>query len=204
MAQPNSPDPRILAALQRLRDGDQEGGAQLALLLYDELRRMARGMLGRDRNARSLQPTALVHEAWIRLACRETRDDFEGRGEFLRYAARVMHNVLVDEARRRQAKRRASPGRVDLDRVTVVLSPTGPDPVDLLDLEDALERLRQRDAELVSIVEMRYFAGMTLEETAEAIGKTVRQIRRSWDFARAWLLRELRKGSTSTSPEADG
>jgi RNA polymerase sigma factor (TIGR02999 family) len=161
--------------------------AALAPLVYDELRRLAAGYLRRERPGQTLQPTALVHEAYLRLA--GVGSPWTDRRHFIAIAARSMRQILVERARARGAKKRWA----ELDRVTLsdsLVSAT--DPHDMLPaLDEALSRLEEIDPEQARIVELRFFAGLTVEEAADALGLSPATLKRRWSLARAWLFREL-------------
>jgi RNA polymerase sigma factor (TIGR02999 family) len=172
---------------------DARGGDTLALeklvpLVYSELRRLAARYMRRERPGQSLQATALVHEAYLRLL----KDDdlsIQNRAHFLGIAARSMRQILVEHARARDAaKRGGERRRITLDEAVAAGEPLD---VDLLALDEALERLAQRDAQQSRIVELRFFGGLTNEETAEALGISPATVKRAWAVARAWLFREL-------------
>ncbi|HTI42031.1 MAG TPA: ECF-type sigma factor [Vicinamibacterales bacterium] len=157
-------------------------------LVYDELRRIAAGYMRRERPGQTLQATALVNEAFVRLAA-EKRRPFANRTHFVAIAALSMRQILVQRARaRRAAKRGGEPKRVTLDDA-LMLSAT-PN-VDILALDEALTRLATFDPELAHIVELRYFGGLTIEETAEAVGSSPATVKRQWAMARAWLKRAI-------------
>ena len=172
-------------------------------LVYDELRRIAAGYISRERPGQTLQATALVNEAFLRLAAERPRE-FANRTHFLAIAALSMRQILVQRARaRRAAKRGGAPLRVTLDDQNVAgvdagagagFRPTGPDDIDILALDEALTRLAQLDPEQARIVEMRYFGGLTLEETAEAAGVSLATVKRQFAMARAWLKRAMEGG----------
>ncbi|WP_396627160.1 sigma-70 family RNA polymerase sigma factor [Luteitalea sp.] len=169
--------------------GDEAAAAALVPLVYDELRRVASAALRRERADHTLQPTALVHEAFLRLAG-ATEVPWRDRGHFVAIAARVMRQVLVDHARGRGAlKRGHALVRIPLEGVDVAQMP-GSD-VDLVVLDQALERLAALDERQARIVELRFFGGLTVEETAALIGASARTVKRDWQMARAWLKREL-------------
>lgn len=163
---------------------DERQPAELMPLVYDELRRLAARYLQRERAGQTIQATALVNEAYLRLAAERPRE-FANRTHFLAIAALSMRQILVQRARaRRAAKRGALPQRVTLDER--MLS-TGHDQIDLVALDDALTRLAALDAEQARVVELRYFGGLTIEETAEAMGTSPATVKRQWTMARAWL-----------------
>ena len=174
--------------LRRMVDGDPAAAAELLPIVYRELHVVAERLMAGERRAHTLQPTALIHEAWLRLMGGADLE-FEDRGHFLRIAAREMRRVLVDHARgRNAAKRGAGRGRAPL---SAALAWWDQDPTDVLALDEALDRLGARDEQLARIVELRFFAGLTNDETGAALGLTERQVRLGWASARGWLRREL-------------
>jgi RNA polymerase sigma factor (TIGR02999 family) len=159
-------------------------------LVYDELRRLAAGYISRERPGQTLQATALVNEAFVRMAAERTRR-FENRTHFLAIAALSMRQILVQRARARNAaKRGGAPRRVTLDEGQLAGQHPAAD-VDLEALDEALDRLAAIDPEQARIVELRYFGGLTVEETAEAVGVSPATVKRQWAMARAWLKRAL-------------
>src|SRR4051812_1138173 len=163
----------------------------LAPLVYDELRRIAAGYMRRERPGQTLQPTALVHEAYMRLARAGT--PWHDQKHFVGIAARSMRQILVERARARGAQKRwAGLNRVSLSDSLAIAA----DPETILPaLDDALTRLESIDPEQSRIVELRFFAGLSIEETADAIGVSPATLKRRWSLARAWLFRELAGGS---------
>jgi RNA polymerase sigma factor (TIGR02999 family) len=170
-------------------------------LVYDELRRIAARYVGRERPGHTLQATGLVHEAFVRLAAERTRE-FQNRTHFLAIAALSMRQILVQRARaKRAAKRDAGGHQVTLDDVSASpaavrpefarADPDRPGDVDVLALDQALTRLADFDPEQARIVELRYFGGLTVEETAEAVGVSPATVKRQWAMARAWLKQSL-------------
>ncbi|HET6883973.1 MAG TPA: ECF-type sigma factor [Pirellulales bacterium] len=164
---------------------------QLVPLVYDELRRVAGRYLRRESPGNTLQPTALVHEAFLKLA-EQQRVDWQGRTHVLAIGAKAMRRILVDHAKR---KRRTRHGggfkRIELDE-TAALSPQRDE--DLLAVDEALEKLATIDARQATIVELRFFGGMTVAEVAESLGVSKRTVESEWTMVRAWLRRELEKG----------
>ena len=159
-------------------------------LVYDELRRVAARYIGRERPGQTLQATALVNEAFVRLVSEKARG-FQNRSHFVAIAALSMRQILVQRARaRRAAKRGGAPQRVTLDDA---LLPDGGQPFDVIVLDEALTRLAQLDATQARVVELRYFGGLTIEETAEALHSSPATVKREWAMARAWLKQELDK-----------
>jgi RNA polymerase sigma factor (TIGR02999 family) len=161
--------------------------------MYDELRRVARYHLKQQRPNHTLQTTALVHEAYLRLA-RDKSLAIEDGAHFLGIAAQLMRWILVDyERRRRTSKRGAGAARLNLEDTLASAAASGPQ-VDLLSLDAALDKLAKLDSQQSRIVELRYFAGLSIEDTAEFLGISAATVKRSWSSARVWLLREMNRG----------
>lgn len=178
----------VTEMLERARGGHAEVLEQLVPLVYDELRRVARRYVQRERPGHSLQATALVHEAYLRLFKDEDLS-FQNRAHFLGIAARSMRQILIEHARARDAgKRGGERRRITLDEQVASAQPID---VDLVALDEALERLAAQDPQHARIVELRFFGGLTNEETAEVLGISPATVKRAWTVARAWLLREL-------------
>lgn len=189
-----APETVTARLLRRVDEGDAAAAGDLLPLLYGELREIAARLMRGERKGHTLQTTALIHEAWIRLTGDGERS-FENRRHFVRLAARAMRRVLVDHARARNAAKRGGGEAPEaFDDFASAIAPAFPEPTDLLALEEALTKLGEKDEELLRIVELRYFAGLTLAETAEALGSTERKVQLAWTFARGWLRRELSKG----------
>jgi RNA polymerase sigma-70 factor, ECF subfamily len=186
-------DPDITGLLLAWNGGDPEALNRLLPAVYAELRRLARRELQRERANHSLEPTALIHELYLGLID-QRRTKWESRAHFFAIAAQLMRRILVDHARARNAlKRGGGAGVVQIDAADDAADDTpGPSHVDLLELDQALERLSARSPEQGRIVEMRFFAGLTVEETAHVLGRSPRTVKREWRLARAWLFRELR------------
>ncbi|GJM23313.1 MAG: extracytoplasmic sigma factor ECF [Planctomycetota bacterium] len=181
---PNTPDATEL--LRRVSAGEQDAEAPLLAALYDELRRLARQHMNAQSAAHTLQPTALVHEAWMRI---NKGGGWNGREHFLCFASRAMRSVLVDHARSRlAAKRGGDRERVPLDAAVESYESNG---LDLLALEEALERLAQEEPDLVRIIELRFFGGLSMEETRRAAGCSLSTAERRWQLARIWLRTAL-------------
>ena len=178
--------------LLRVAEGHAAAGDELYGLVYDELHRLAQKLIVGERPGHTLQATALVNEAWLRLSGGSPAP-VENRRHFIRLAARAMRRVLVDHARAHAAGKRG--GGRHPEPLTGALAFYEERQVDLLALDEVLVKLGDEDPELLRIVELRYFAGLTLEETAASIGKTVRQVHLAWTFARGWLRRELERGT---------
>ncbi len=187
--------PRVQQLLERLGTGDDSALNELVEALYDELHRIAARRLRGERTGHTLQTTALVHEAYLKLVGERPRQ-FSDEVHFLAVAARVMRQVLVDYARARSTKKRAAGADLAGQRVAwtahvEVLGNAGLEQVELLALDSALEALAREDQSLAQLIEMRYFGGMTAEETAEALGRSVHIVRHDLRLAQAWLRRNL-------------
>ncbi|MCH9652002.1 MAG: sigma-70 family RNA polymerase sigma factor [Deltaproteobacteria bacterium] len=178
----------ITRILELLSDGEEGAFERLVPLVYDDLRRIARGHLRRGPSGRTLGATGVVHEAYLKLAG-QAGAGWQNRSHFFAVAARAMRQVIIAYARRGSAAKRGGkevPVTLDEERIAVEQQADS-----LLDLERALERLAERDERLVRTVECRYFAGLSEEETAEALGTSLRTVQRDWARARAWLREEL-------------
>ncbi|MEM8932392.1 MAG: sigma-70 family RNA polymerase sigma factor [Acidobacteriota bacterium] len=173
-------------------DGDGEALDRLVPRVYTELRRLAERSLRRERRDHTFQATDLVNEAYLRLV-RQDRIQWRNRAQFLGIAAELMRRVLVDHARKRQAAKRDGGIRMTLDE-GLAGSGSASREVRLVALDEALSRLAALDPRQARIVELRYFAGLTVEETAEVVGVSSRTVKREWQVARAWLKRELSRG----------
>jgi RNA polymerase sigma factor (TIGR02999 family) len=180
---------RILSAIEH---GDSKASEELLPLVYDELRKLAAQRLARERPGQTLQATALVHEAYLRLVGDQESRGWDSRGHFFAAAAEAMRRILVEVARRKRAEKRG--GRRDrrsLEEVEIA-APAGR--VDVLALDEALGRLAARDAEAAELVKLRYFAGMTMAEAAAALGLPERTVGRLWTYARSFLANEMGPG----------
>ena len=189
----------VTRLLQRWSHGDASALEELWPLVYDDVRRLARRQMARERGDHTLQGTALVNEAFIRLSGQRVFN-WQNREQFLSFTAQVMRRVLVDHARQRAAQRRGDAAkRLSLDDTRAALEVDAAqaldafddDRVDLLAIDAALTRLQLIDAPQSRIVELRYFGGLTLEETASVAGISLASVKREWAMARAWLRREL-------------
>lgn len=182
------PNPGVTQLLAQWRDGDEAACGELIALLYKELRSLAGSYLQAEREGHTLRPTALVHELYLKLAGSAPLD-LKDRSHFLAISARQMRRLLVDYARQSGAQKRGGI-RVDLD---FDLGHSGISGAgwDASDLNDALDRLEQVDQRAVRVIELRFFAGLTDEETAAALSISRATVRRDWDYARAWLFAEL-------------
>jgi len=177
---------RILSAIEQ---GDRQAAEQLLPLVYDELRRLAAQKLAKEKPGQTLQATALVHEVYLRLIGDAQRDDWEGRGHFFAAAAEAMRRILIDRARRKATtKRGAGLRQIDIEQV-----PAADDgrEAELLALDDALTELERHDSQAARLVKLRYFAGLSHQEAAQALGVSRRAADRLWALARAWLYQRL-------------
>jgi RNA polymerase sigma factor (TIGR02999 family) len=181
---------RILADIER---GDRHAAGQLLPLVYDELRKLAAARLAREAPGQSLQATALVHEAYLRLVGSDPNTPFEGRGHFFAAAADTMRRILVEQARRKRRRRHGGGLRKQpLERnEPAVAAPV--DAVDLLALDEALARLEAASPRRGELVKLRYFAGLTLPEIAVMFGTSQSTAEADWTYAKAWLKREMEK-----------
>ncbi|MEM7247185.1 MAG: ECF-type sigma factor [Acidobacteriota bacterium] len=184
----DSPRPRGEATilLDRASQGDEKARNELLSILHDELKRRARFILRGQRG--SLQPTLLINEAYIRLFGEGPKPNFEDSGHFLSVCAQAMRHVLLDHVRRKGRKKRQAP---DHDPFEDLARQYEERAIDLLSVDRALDALAREKPELVTLVEMKFFAGATMEEIAEATGRAKRSVERDWTLARSWLRREL-------------
>jgi RNA polymerase sigma factor (TIGR02999 family) len=184
---------QILAAAQA---GDPQAAADLLPVVYDELRALAAARLAAESPGQSLDATALVHEAYLRLVGSESAPRWHGRGHFVAAAAEAMRRILIDRARHRRTLK-AGGGRPHADAAEI--DPPAPEPVvDLLALDEALEKLERVDRRKSEVVKLRFFLGLTNEEAAEALGVSPTTTDKDWAYARAWLRVELDDGTTDT------
>ena len=184
---PQSPQ-NVTQLLREGSKGNKEALDQLLPIVYDELRLQAARYLRREKAGHTLQTTALIHEAYIRLID-QRNVDWQNRAQFFGIAAQLMRRILVDHARtRKRAKRGGSNVRVSLDKAMVVAK--DPD-LDLVELDQALDRLAEIDPQQSRIVELRFFSGLSVEETAEVLRISPATVKRDWSMAKAWLHREI-------------
>jgi RNA polymerase sigma factor (TIGR02999 family) len=184
---------RILAAVEQ---GDPHAAGELLPLVYDELRQLAARKLAQEAPGQTLQATALVHEAYLRLVEGERRGSsplrWDSRGHFFAAAAEAMRRILVDSARRRGADKRG--GRMERVDLPEVAGPSTDEPIDLVVLDEALSKLEALHPQKAQVVKLRFFAGCSLEETARMLGISRATAQRHWSFARAWLFGQLHQG----------
>jgi len=181
----------VTQLLNAIRQGNPQASAELLPLVYEELRKLAAARMASEQPGQTLQPTALVHEAWLRLAGSGKGQAWENRGHFFAAAAEAMRRILIERARAKARLRRGGEReRVLLEHVTLATS--DPDET-VLAIHSALERLEALDNLKAQIVKLRYFAGLSHEEIATALGLAVPTVRRHWAFARSWLYAELKR-----------
>ncbi len=205
-AMPTSPDVTVL--LQRWQAGQPDAEEPLWRALWDELHRIARAHMGHQPSTHTLQPTALVSEAWLRLAPAGDQG-FVDREHFLAFASRVMRSVLIDHARRRQAAKRGGDRpdrrREDLDGLRVTWVGLDDDrALDILALDEALQALQTEDAELVRVVELQFFGGLSMKESALVLGVSLSTAERRWRVARMWLRERLGNDGDDVEGGGDG
>ncbi len=185
---PHVPDPSVTALLSQLSAGNRDAEARLVPQVYTELRRLAAGYMRRERADHTLQPTALVHEAYAQMVD-HPHQHWQNRAHFLATAAQVMRHILVDHARAKRAEKRGGvQQQVTLDEA---LLPTADRTVDILSIHQALERLTEVDARQGKVVELHFFGGLTFDEIALVLGISERTAKREWSMARGWLRTEL-------------
>ncbi|MDX2148838.1 MAG: sigma-70 family RNA polymerase sigma factor [Planctomycetota bacterium] len=186
------PSPReVTLLLDRLGQGDQKAASELLPIVYEELRKLARSRMEKEPSGQTLQPTALVHEAFLRLVGNEDQRKWDNRGHFFAAAARSMRRILVERARHRgRIKHGGGRARVDLGDAAAVVNPEG---TDLVALDEVLDALEKQDPRKAEVVMLRYFGGLSIEETANAMGLSPATVKNEWMFARAWLHREMEK-----------
>jgi len=179
---------RILEAIDQ---GDPQATEELLPLVYEELRKLAAARMANESPTHTLQPTALVHEAWLRLVGNDANPQFANRAHFFAAAAEAMRRILIERARRKSAQKRGQAvKRVDLDKIDVA---TEADTDTLLLVNESLEKLEKEDAKAAELVKLRFFGGLTLEEAGQVLGFSERTAKRYWAFARAWLFDEMQR-----------
>jgi RNA polymerase sigma factor (TIGR02999 family) len=178
----------VTQILNDIRDGNQQGAEHLLSLVYSELKRIAAQKMAGEAPGNTLQPTALVHEAWMKLVG-DGDAPFENRAHFFSAAAEAMRRILVDSARRKNAIRRGSgAAREELEEAHLVQNVV---PDELLAVDEALDLLAKEDPVAANLVKLRYFVGMTMDEAATTMGMPLRNAERTWTYARAWLKRQV-------------
>ena len=186
----------VTRILEDINEGDAGAAEQLLPLVYGELRKLAAAKMSHESPGQTLQPTALVHEAYLRLVNVKGAQHWNSRGHFFMAAAEAMRRILIDHARRKQSQRRGGGlARDPLESVEIA----APEPaVDLVAVNDALTRFEAIDKPKADLVKLRYFAGLTIPEAAEALGISTTTADRYWAYARAWLHAELKRGEQSS------
>jgi len=185
--------PDVTVMLQRMEQGDPQAADELLPLVYDELRKLASAKMAREPAGQTLQPTALVHEAWLRLGG-DQQPSWQNRAHFFASAAEAMRRILIERARRRRAVRHGGGlERVDVDDPALGIAAPAAADDELLAVHETLDRLAAHDARKAELVKLRYFAGLTVEQAAEVLGIAVPTAKRDWTYARAWLFDEINR-----------
>ncbi len=192
---PAPPDPAFTVLIRRAREGDSQAAGELLPLVYEQLRRAAQLAMNGERAGHTLQATALVHDAYVRLLG-ESPAGFEDRAHFYHAAGRAMRQLLVEHARARAAQKRGgdgvrAAGKLPLDVADLACEA---EPAEILALDEGIARLEAEDPEAAAVVRLRFFAGLTIDQTASALGLSPRQVDRMWSFARAVLFQHARQG----------
>ena len=183
----------ITLVLEKIEQGDAQAADQLLPLVYGELRKLAAAKMARESANQTLQPTALVHEAWLRLGG-SAQPDWQNRAHFFAAAAEAMRRILIDRARRRQAVRHGGElVRTTADALEFQPAVSTADDAELLDVHEALDALARLDARKAELVKQCYFVGLTLKEAAMVLGISEPTARRDWSYARAWLFNEIKQ-----------
>ena len=180
----------ITRLLDQWRNGEAEAFDRVFPLVYDEMRRIARRQMAREARHHTLEPTALVHEAYLKLVD-QRQANFESRAHFLAIASQMIRRILVDHVRARNAEKRDVALTISLQGIGEPTATSTTEPVDLLHLDNALNALDRKHPGKARLVELRYFGGLTIEETAEVLGLSTATVKRDWVTAKAWLLRAL-------------
>ena len=182
----------VTRILDRAQQGDPKAAAELLPLVYEELRKLAAHKMANEPPGQTLQPTALVHEAWLRLVGHDAQAQFANRAHFFAAAAEAMRRILVERARRKLAQRRgAGADHIDVNQLEVTASASDDQ---LLALNEALDRFTRQEPQKAELVKLRYFVGLKIEEAAEVLGVSEATAKRWWVYARAWLFEEIRSG----------
>lgn len=182
--------PEVTRLLEAVSGGDRKAAAELLPVVYEELRKLARVRMNSERPEHTLDPTALVHEAYMRLVGGRDRPNWDGRGHFFASAAEAMRRILVERARARAAQKRGGDRqREELGDEPAL--PAGGEFKDVIGVDELLKKLEQKDARKAQIVTLRFFGGLSNEETAMALGLSLTTVKNEWAFTRAWLHREL-------------
>ncbi len=196
---PASSDNVVTRLLNAVGQGDEAAREELWLMLNDELHRVAQRQMAGQAPGHTLQTTALVNEAFMRLMGGNGRNDFVNRKEFFAAAAKAMYRILIDSARSRNRQKRGGGARIE--RLYDEPAVFDHDPAEMLAIDEVLQRLKRHDPRKAEVVKLRFSAGLTIDETAHAMDLSPRTVDSEWSFAKAWLHRELSKGDTSTGQE---
>jgi RNA polymerase sigma factor (TIGR02999 family) len=188
---------KVTQILREIRGGNQHGAEQLLSLVYTELKRIAAQKMAGEAPGNTLQPTALVHEAWMRMVG-DGGAQFENRAHFFSAAAEAMRRILVDSARRKKAARRGAGATHEALQDALLAQPL-PDE-ELLAVDEALELLAKEDPAAANLVKLRYFVGMNMDETSATMGVSLRSAERTWTYARAWLRRQIGARGSPAGP----
>jgi RNA polymerase sigma factor (TIGR02999 family) len=183
----------VTRILSQIEHGDSSAAEQLLPLVYDELRKLAAANFAHEKPGQTLQPTALVHEAYLRLVDAEQGRRWNSRAHFFAAAAEAMRRILVEQARRKGAAKRGGGLHRHALQEDEIAAPSKAE--ELLDLDEALTRLSESDAVAGNLIKLRYFAGLTMDQAAEALGMSPRNAYYTWNYARSWLRRELRNAA---------
>ena len=184
----------VTRILSQINDGDPSAAEQLLPLVYDELRKLAGGKMAQEKPGQTLQATAVVHEAYLRLSGENRQEPWRGRRQFFAAASEAMRRILVENARRKASLKRDGGERLDVE---IELLAANRPPEEILALHAALDGLAQKDPLKAELVKLRYFVGMTIPEAAEVLGISASSVDRHWSYARAWLHQQITKGDTS-------
>src|SRR5881409_1659358 len=188
----------VTRILERVEDGDAKAAEELLPLVYDQLRQLATHKMAAEAPGHTLQPTALVHEAWLRLTGNNPPQQWNSRGHFFSAAAEAMRRILIERARAKARLRRGGGQRpLNLDEVTVAVETA---PEELLLVDEALDKLAAQDPDKARLVKLRFFSGLTNEEAAAALGISPTTAKRYWTFARAWLYNEITSAIHDSAP----
>ena len=183
----------VTRILDAIHSGDPKAADELLPLVYQELRKLAARKMANEAAGHTLQPTALVHEAWLRLAGKDAKVQFANRTHFFAAAAEAMRRILIENARRKQSLKRSGGGeRTELDESGIAQAVTSDE---LLAVHEALDGLAKADPAAADLVKLRYFVGLTMVEAAEALDVPLRTAERLWSYGRAWLRREMKRNS---------
>ena len=184
----------VTRILSQINDGDPHAAKELLPLVYDELRKLAAAKMSQEKPGLTLQPTALVHEAYLRLAGENRPEPWRGRRQFFAAASEAMRRILVESARRKRSLKRNGGERIEVELGQIEANRP---PEEVLALHEALDLLAQRDPLKAELVKLRYFVGLSISEAAEVLGISASSVDRHWSYARAWLHQHILQGDTS-------